>query len=250
MRTHELTGPVHFSELKSMAMSPAHYRLAVERPRPPTAAMQLGSAVHALVLGGDVYESATDRRGAAYKTMRAELGPDAIIITPPEAVEAHAIADSVLADPVARPWLDGEHELDLSWKIGPRACGGRLDVLGATFVADLKSTRCSKPDWFAREAIRRHYHAQLAWYSLGARCAGRDVRDAVLVAVESSPPYAVTVHRLTERALALGERAARGWFERLLVCEASGAWQAYAQSVLDLDVPEDLEITFGGEEEP
>ncbi|HYF25325.1 MAG TPA: hypothetical protein VD931_06265, partial [Baekduia sp.] len=53
--------------------------------------------------------------------------------------------------------------------------------------------------------------------------------------------------RLTSRALEQGERLWRLWFERFQVCEQSGYWPAYAESVVDLDVPDDVELTFSDE---
>jgi hypothetical protein len=73
---------------------------------------------------------------------------------------------------------------------------------------------------------------------------------AYVVAVESTPPFPVTVMRLTDRALDQGERLCTSWMETLLNCEASNFWPPYAQSIVPLDVPDDPEIEFSDGEEP
>ena len=50
------------------------------------------------------------------------------------------------------------------------------------------------------------------------------------MAVETSPPYPVTVLRLTDRALAAGEKLIYAWMERLHVWEKSGEFPAYSQA--------------------
>jgi len=37
--------------------------------------------------------------------------------------------------------------------------------------------------------------------------------------------------------------------ERLLACEAANEWPGYAQSIVDFDVPDELELDFGDDEE-
>jgi hypothetical protein len=57
------------------------------------------------------------------------------------------------------------------------------------------------------------------------------------------------VFRLPERALEAGRRANRLWLERLLVCEQSGEFPPYSQSVVELGFPEDEPALVFGEEE-
>jgi exodeoxyribonuclease VIII len=232
---------LHVSELAAMALSPAHFRAAYTDRREPTPAMRLGSLVHALLLGGArvaVYEGDT-RRGKAWDAF-AEAHADAdIIATAPEAARAMCVVESVRADRVAAPFLVGRHEVAIEWSAWGVDCGGRVDVLGDGFVADLKTCPIAEPSMFARRAFWARMHAKMAWYRRGLRACDMPVSRAILIAVETTAPYAVTVLECTEKALEQGERTIQKWVERYKVCRASNAWPAYAQHVVPFDVPED-----------
>lgn len=238
--------PVRFSNLKRMGESPAHYLAGLREPHRSSDAQRFGSLVHAVLLGGDVLVWEADRRGKAWTAFR-DAHPDELIVTASERDRAHRCADAVHARPDADELMVGNHELPVDWRIGDRACSSRIDVLGWTHVAELKTAHTTRPEKFKRDCLGYAYHAQLAWYRMAAAHRGRKVERAGIVGVETKPPYAVTVLHLTARALDAGERMVRLWYEQLLQCEASGQWPGYCQSPLDLDVDGDSEITIDGE---
>lgn len=235
--------PIRFSTLKKIALSPAHYRAAMLAPpgSVDSPAMRLGRLVHAMVLGGElpaVWDG--DRRGKAWADFQA-ANVAREIVTRSEYERADAIAAAVGADPVARSFLpdDGTYETRIDWTYAGRAFRSTPDVLTPSgVIVDLKTTNDAHPRRFQSQAWRMHYHAQLACYREAVRSTGRTVTGAVLIAVETSEPYAVSVHRLTERALEEGDRAWRSWVERLLVCELGDDWPGYAEAAVDFDLPE------------
>lgn len=282
---------VHYSRLKLMSLSPAHYA-AYEREQTP--AMRIGTLVHALALGGEVIVYDGERRGAAWTAFSALVagepfhifdGPHrgkewerakeeadgrvivttadleaaipgraiqerrardgrypAVIVTSAEHERAQRCADVVRAHPLAGPLLEGQREVPLEWDLFGRPCAGTIDVLGPRRVVELKSSSLAEPEWFTRQATRMHYPAQLWWYREGARAAGHEIDECYAIAVEVRPPFAVTCMRVTERSLELGAKTVRLWMERLLACEASGEWPEYSQSIVELDVMEDVEL--------
>jgi len=249
--------PVRFSRLKSIGRSPLHYRHALEEERADSASMRLGRLVHFLALGaapddGDgkivVYEG--ERRGKVWQEFAA-ANEGADIVTVKELEAARPIAAAVLNDPIASQFLGERHEERVDWKIGDRQCTARLDIIGQRegrrFVCDLKTTRDAAPESFKRDAWRRGYAAQLAWYGDGLATAGEPVDEHYIIAVESAAPHPVTVLRLLPNLIEEGRRQYRAWFERLRVCEDSNDWPAYAQTVVDFDVPAWFEV--GGEDE-
>jgi hypothetical protein len=243
-------GYVHISSLKYIARSAAHYRVAVERRLKPTAPMRFGSLVHALLLGGCYYAVFDGSRNSnAYKAFEAKQDRDTLIIKPEELDRARLVAAAVRNDPIAAPWLIGEHERTILWEYQDRACSSRLDVLGDGHIVDVKTTTNAEPELLTRLCTKMGYHAQLAFYVRAAAAVGVTVRSARIIAVETTPPFAVTTLTLSPRTLLVGEKLCRIWMERLLSCEATGSWPSYIQC----EVPWDLEdeaprVTIDGEE--
>lgn len=238
--------PLHFSRLKLIARSPLHYAASTVEE---TLAMENGTATHSIVLGGQrvlAWEDGRPRRGKDFDAFEAD-NPGALILTAKAFAESNAMAEAVLANTLARRVLEGRREQELTWRFGSRDCAGRLDVLGDSFVTELKCTVSADPAKVMWQAMRMGWFAQLPWYMDGAMQAGAATPDAAyIVAVEQKAPHAVTVLRLTDRAIDQGRRTYRGWLERLLVCEATDEWPAYSQSIVPLDVPDnDVELDFG-----
>lgn len=247
------TLPVRFSRLKLMSLSPAHYFAACQRAgSDETLAMRLGSGVHAMVLQQPITRYPGRRAGKDWEKFQAEHAGETILNTR-EWYEAKAIADSIMRHKEASALLfDGTTiEQTIQWEWLGRACSSRPDARGRYHIADLKTARTSKPGLFAREAIRAHYHAQLAFYDeANHHERGERFSNAYLIAVEKTAPYPVTVYRLTERTLEIGARLNRLWMEQLLACEAACTWPAYSESIVDLDAPDDdgpIEIEINGQ---
>lgn len=249
--------PLRFSRLKLIARSPAHYRAATSPDAPPvdSPAMRLGRHVHALVLDPSaapiVYEG--ERRGKAWLDFKAaHEGRE--IVTASEADKAEQIAAAVLADPAARPLVLGDHvrEQRIDWTCAGRPFRSTPDVITADgWIVDLKTTTDASIRGFQRRAWNLAYHAQLACYREAVRSTGRGVEAAALIAVETSFPFAVSVHRLSGRVLAEGDRLWRSWLEILNVCEASDHWPGYADGAVNFDVPEWMadEADEGGDDD-
>lgn len=242
-------GHVHFSTLKHMAKSPAHYKHAAEFGQPDSAAMSLGAAVHALMLeGGEgVVFFDGDKRGNAWKEFKT-ANAGMTILSGAEWDAARGMTDALLSHPRAVELLAGAREVELNWTYNGKRCHGRVDSIPGFGIVELKTTTDANPWRFQRTAERLGYFAQIPWYIDGARLAGHEMPDAgFIVAVESRAPYVVQTFQLTPHALDLGSRQWRSWFERMLVCEAADQWPGYQETDAPLDLIEDLALTFGGE---
>lgn len=260
--------PTRYSLLKRMALSPAHYFHACQSPQDDTLASRLGgfgddrsgalrfgTAVHLFLLGdaAKVGRYSGRRAGNDWKKFQAERFEAGCIeiLNDREWGVATAVATAIKRNATAmRLLFDGTRvEERIDWSYSGKACRSTPDARAATHIADLKTSVTAEPGAFVRQALRMHYHAQLALYSFAVESTGSPrPSDAFLIVVEKSAPYPVTILRLAERALDVGERLCRLWIEQLLTCEASGQWPEYLQTIgtFDLDDGDDLELEIDG----
>ncbi len=246
--------PIHFRHLVATGLSAQHGRFSLDGGEDDeTTAMERGTAVHAMIFGTRKvigYHAGKNRSGKTWEAFEAEhAGIE--ILTAKEFDKASRMAEAVRANPLAMDVLFSNgavHEQRFPWQFMGHDCEGTPDVRAPAYVAELKTSVSAQPDRFRWQVLRMHYHAALAWYMQGVALSGLgQPQAAYIVAVESSPPHPVTVHRLTPRTLDLGARLVRLWMERLIGCEAAGEWPGYAQSILELDLEEDVPLIFGEE---
>lgn len=249
--------PVHFSRLKLFGKSAAHYAANVGFD---TASLRKGSGTHSYLLGDEgsvvVYEDgARNPRHKKYQEFLAE-NEGKLILSPSEFEAVEGMRRSIQRHERALRLLDGVREEYIAWELGGRACAGTPDVVhlradGTKVLVELKTSQSASPDLFRWQAKKLAYHAQLAWYGQGLeRCmtyAPGPVVERYIVAVESSPPYPVTVLRVTDKMIDKGLRQCRFWFEQLLVCERSGHFPAYVEADVDWD-DDDTDLNWDDEE--
>jgi 3-phenylpropionate/cinnamic acid dioxygenase small subunit len=237
------TLPVRFSRLKLMGQSAAHYYAACQRQTfEESIAMRIGSGVHGMLLGASVVKYEKRRAGKEWEAFAAEHAKD-VILNAREWNEAQAMTQSLLRHREASTLLfDGTIvEQEIAWSYVGRACSSRPDARARYHISELKTARTSHPAVFSRDAIRMHYHGQLAFYEeANVATGGERYANAYIIAIEKSDPYPVTVYRLTERTLERGRQQMRLWMEQLIGCEAEHYWPAYSESIVDLDMPEDI----------
>ncbi len=240
----------HISELVCMNESPATYKAAYTDRREPTAAMRIGTAAHAMCLGGarlGVFDGEV-RRGKAWDQFEADNADKDVIITAPELAQVTKIYEAVMAHPEAGALVKAaQKEVALEWDAFGIKCAGRIDGIVHDGIFDLKTAGSSNPFVFQRRGLYMHMHARMAWYLRGAKENKLPHETARLIAVETRAPFNVTVFKLTPRALEMGEKLLRLWIEKLRACRATNFWPGYVQHTVDFDVPEDVELTFGEE---
>lgn len=237
-------GCVHFSRLKLIARSPAHYQLG--QP-PPSKAMELGTAVDQLYFGTRpvIWYPGATRRGKDWDAFQSSHPGETILTATTYDIACHMVA-SLRASADASELLAGEHQQRIEWTRNGRKCAGIPDVVNARGIVDLKTTQDSNPEKFRWQALKLAYPAQLDWYRIGL---GKPDVPCYIVAVESRAPYNVTCLQVAEPLLQQGRQMASLWLERLIACEAAGDWPGYVQSIVTLDVPEatDVPLDFGDE---
>jgi exodeoxyribonuclease VIII len=226
--------------------TPAHYasHMAGEVKKETTKAMLLGTLTHLAVLEPDKLDAAFAVRppGMDYRTKAGKEWRDAQ--TAPvidqedadslhgmrDAVAAHAGAQGALAETRREVALFAQHRTGLWIK-------GRIDILGADFVGDVKTTENADPESFARTCVNLNYAAQAGHYTQLARLNGREAKHFTFIAVERTAPFAIAVYRLDERALAWGLKQINDALQLIAECEDRGEWPGYGDSPMTLALP-------------
>ncbi len=239
--------PVHFSNLKAMARSPAHFKESCKPRGEATRAMRVGTIGHHIVLGPHrtrplIKYDGDARKGKEWATFLAENEGKGEIVTQTEWDDGDVMAQAVLADPQASKLLAGCHrEVPLEWTDGGLACAtDGIDLVApgdGEYIGDLKFTNSSEPAQFSRHAIRQWWHCQMVWQQRGAQANKIAARDLYLVGCESEPPYVVTVLHLAGEELELGAKSIGRWLERLMLCRESNHWPGYTQTIAEFVVP-------------
>lgn len=253
--------PWRHHHLRAIGQSAAHCYQAFQDDKDQTLAMRLGSGTHALLFGKPVAlwdqpaangkGGKAPRSGAAWSAFKS-CHPFATILNSKEMAKAERIASSIKRHPDANRLLFDQgvlHESQILWTQNGRRRQSTPDARSERSVIELKTTKCAQPERFARDAMYRGYHAQLA-DQMDAIEALDGVRPAAayIVAVETVEPYVVTVLKLTDRAIEQGTRMNRLWFERLCVCADSNDWPAYLAGIGEFDVPDDEpELVFASD---
>lgn len=245
---------VHWSKLKLMRKAAALYRHAVTSKHVDTDAMKLGRAVHLALLEPTRFHSecvlwdAGPRRGKAWEKFKRD-NSDREILTEREFELCERLSSAVHSDAEARRHLtNARTEATILWRAYGESSDAlpgwsfnlksRLDAITSEAIADLKTCRDGSMHGFGRDAIRHGYHAQAAFYS-DAYTAATGVRlPYVLVTVETSAPYLVTLYRVTDEQIEEGRRIYRGCLEQLGFCVRENRWPGYAEGVQSLAMPD------------
>lgn len=265
--------PWRSSTLRQCLVSGAHYRLAAQDQedaplaqrlgagpgRDKTAAMTIGSGAHAIIFETPyaVYDLTAQRRGPQWTAFQREH-EGAAIMNAREFSIARGIADAVRRHPLAEkllldPALVREQRIDFEW-LG-RKVRATPDARSHHLLVELKTTRCAEPHRFARDAMFRGYHAQVALYADAIIEAGLGVADeCYLFAVENAEPFNCSVIRVDDHTIEEGRRKMRLCAELALNWERAGVYPGYIESpvkfcdVVDVAAEDPLQLVVNGEE--
>ena len=241
------------SRLSQLAKSPAHCYAAINGVWSDTEALRFGSAAHAAVLQPMEYATryttfVGDLRSKAAKEefaeLRAKFGDRNVLRGDAQETIAEMVT-AVRQHRAARTILDlpGPSEVVALWKHEQTGllCKMKVDhyAVEAAVLIDYKTTTDASPDAFSRSIHNYGYHRQGAFYIMGMRSLGIDMKDFVLIAQEKTAPFAVSACRIHDFALEAG----RDELEQLLTtyaeCKSSGHWPGYDDGkIIDIDLPE------------
>ena len=233
---------VRFTRLHAFSLSAAHYLLLCQQDINDSIAIRMGSAFHAHLFENRQVVCYDGRRaGKAWDRFEQHWAErKAVILNQREYVIAMGMIESIRRHARAMELLfDGTiREQTIEWSYGDRGCRSTPDALALTRQVELKSARCTEPRWFTREALRRHYHAQGAFYDDAVESfTGRRPDDDFVVACENVPPFNVTVLRIPDETREVGVKLCHLWFAALLNAEANDHYGGYVDGDVELELP-------------
>lgn len=183
---------------------------AIRRNRQPTAAMNLGKAVHRTVLGvgPELVTYEHDGRTKAGKAERAEWAPKiaaeaAVAVTAEERERIEGMVAALLAhEQVADVIEVSAPEVSGFWQENGAWCRARYDLLGST-AWDYKTTEDVTGHGFGKAMASYGYHQQAEFYLRGLRALGHAAgREPFrFICQETREPYLVQIHVCDDLAM-------------------------------------------------
>jgi exodeoxyribonuclease VIII len=240
--------------------TPAHWQYELAHPEERDSdALRRGRAVHVAVLEPNAFdklywpepdppEGGWNKRLKAHRelwaTHEAEAAnKGAVLLAEGELDKCRAMRDAVREHPAAADLLaSAEVEISMQWvdvETG-MLLKGRMDgwCERGGIIFDLKSCENAAPGPFGRQAYRYGYHFQAALYVDGAQAATEtEVRDFVLIAGESAPPYCVACYEVEGQELQLGRDQYKSILRAVAACRKAGCWPGYNQGLMSLVLP-------------
>lgn len=244
------------SYLKNILISPAHYKASKKRRFAPTINMEIGSALHCLVLEGEEEFSnryvlkpediaLNTKEGKEWKA--AQVGKT--ILTNNEKERAwdsvHGMASSLLK----LDWFNQDlpdyrkyNELSIYWDADGIPCKGRLDRLvdmgDYLLVLDLKTTDSVDQSAFLKKMIGgMNYLFQSAWYTEAASLAYNKPAKFIFAAIERTEPWTLALFEVSDDMMDEGNRQIKRARQLLRKCLDSKEWPRPEVSYNVLDLP-------------
>jgi len=251
---------VHWSTLAAMGTSPLAYHEAVTTPKPPSATMELGSAIHTAILEPELFEAEyamyDGRKGTkAYAEWLEQQAAGVTVLSVEQYAQCMGAAEAVWCKPQgreARRVLSGaRREVSIRWT-DPETrirCKARPDIVRyhrvlttvdrvrTVDLADVKTTASVDARKFGKIAADLAYDGKMAFAGGGLRALGYTVRAVKIIAVEQKPPHDVAVYDVTAEVLDAGEAKVREYLARLKTCRRRRSWPGRYTGSQPLDFP-------------
>ena len=253
------------SNLKTLLpQTPAHLKYEKAHPKDATKNMNLGTAVHSLVLEPDNFDNDiavmpdySGRGSVALKDTFKAQNADKTIITEQQLFEAKAMAGRVLEHPIASILVeDVICESSIYWwyksmdpddddrykemlKVRPDGISKKMPIL-----VDLKTTKDGSYTGFIRSIQDYYYHVSAAMYLEGVNQCQELLEELgyfaytkfVFVCVENFPPYEVSCYELSDEYLDIGKKLYRRAVMRLKEGRENN-WPGYPEEVRVIEPP-------------
>jgi hypothetical protein len=254
---HELPA-ISKSHLDQINRSPLHYWSRYvdpnRQPMQPTAAMELGTAVHMAVLEPELFLETYATAPGLSKTTKAgkEAWAEAEasgkkLLKPDELDQIDCMHQALLSHPGARKALKSQGQAEQSFIT--KDPGTDLEIkcrpdylTDSGLVIDLKTTTDASLDAFSKSTANFRYYVQAAWYLHVLEVAtGQRPKGFVFLAVEKTAPYAVQVFKASPDLITMGLDQAFADLARIAECKRiypeDQPWPGYPETATVLNLP-------------
>ena len=193
-------------------------------------ALNLGSAVHAIMLEGmKVFNDefyimpkidGRTKAGKEEKAKHVELAKGKSLLTPEDMQIIYGILDNFKENKMAQHYCSGQVEISHYSEYKGIPIKVRPDCFNSEhlFVSDVKTCQDNSPRAFKYDIYKWAYHLQAVCYST---VLGYPIENFRFIAAETKPPYSVQVYAFGEELIEQGKRA----FE-----EALSDWKLYHET--------------------
>lgn len=250
-------GSFSSSGAKTILKSPALYKWEREH-RVDKTTYDVGHAAHTKILGvgSTVIEYPADHltpsgnisskaATVAWATQQRDAGLTPV--TPAQIADVDAMAEAVLAHPIARTLLEKPGVSEQSLFAPDPETGvwlrARIDRLpdrdsGQSLALDLKTSNSANPRDFQRSAAEYGYDIQSEWYQHTLNLTRGDTDTAFLfIVVEKTAPHLVSVIELDAEFAAIGRSRMRRAIDLFKACRDNNDWPGYEPIVHLIDSP-------------
>jgi hypothetical protein len=243
---YHLSPALSASGAKTIAMqSLAHFKYG---QRKPSAAFDLGTAVHTLTLephmAPSIWCGPETRRGKEWTERKKEADAEnCILLTEGDYKTAVDMANAVRANQAADRLLSGDLVCEASVftrdqiygvDMRCRPDGWRRDI---SAIVDLKTTIDPSPEGFSKQISNFGYHIQDAYYRRTMSLSGFDIDRFIFIAVGKEPPHPVGVYEIDWRTLQEGEAAVKYALEAFAKAQKTNVWDYGYGELQTLQIP-------------
>lgn len=242
--------------------SPLHFKTKyIDRSmeeKAPSYDMVLGSLVHALFLDPSEFKNEffempelnlRTNAGREEKDRLQIENANKTLVTQEQTTEAYKIAESLRSNKLVSK-LKMKTESAYFWKCPFTGMNFRskIDGLDGDKLIELKTTSSGKPDAFQRHIHNMNYDLQMAHYIEGIRQNGGEINKVIMIAVDTSHPYAVQPYELSEDFINLGHKK---WLDSIQQLErgfTDNFWPSYYFSEDEMPIMTPPRWAIKGEE--
>ena len=244
---HEAVGS---NSLKRVLRSPAHYKYAIDNPDDPTPAKVFGQHCHEAILepelfvkntvvmpkfsgtGSQAKKDAWLMENHGKRIVKAEDMADIMLMI--EAVKKNKTAKALLAGGASEEsYLDVCPETGLKRKVRP-------DFLkDGHIIVDVKTTTDANHKEFEKDIANFGYHISAAYYlDVVGSVLGKKFSQSIIIAIEKTPPYGISIHLLDEDTIAAGRFLYKKALRTLAECMAKNQFPGYPDRMLPSRIPQ------------